>query len=425
MLLRISVSNHLSLRDPQELSFVTSSLKDPTDGLIECPASPTGFVLPALVIYGANASGKSNVVDAVETMRAMVLYSHARGYPGGGVLHQPFRLDEESSKRPSRFEVDFVTDGVRHHYGFEASDREFLSEWLYAFPKSRRRTLFQRDGNEFSFGRGLKGPNATIRRLTRPNSLFLSAAAQNDHERLTRVFAYFRSMTSDRDIAVQGPEASLRLGDQGLDSRVIEFLKRVDPGVAGYRHKKIDISEEQRVFTREFLAVINKVMKSDIDTEMIETAIQTQIELSHHSQTGKRVYFELKHESAGTRRLLVLLGPAFCALDASGSLFIDELDASLHTLACEAVLRLFCSQETNSKGAQLIATTHNAHLMRSSVLRRDQIWFTQKRRNGSTELYPLTDIRTRKGDNFESGYLQGRYGAVPFEAPYLALGSTK
>jgi len=118
---------------------------------------------------------------------------------------------------------------------------------------------------------------------------------------------------------------------------------------------------------------------------------------------------------AGHRRLLLGLSRLYRARDEGTPLAIDELDASLHTLAGAEVLKLFCSPETNPKGAQLIATTHDTNLMRSSSLRRDQLWFTQKDAKGATELYPLTDFKTRWGDNFELGYLQGRYGAVPFE----------
>ena len=137
------------------------------------------------------------------------------------------------------------------------------------------------------------------------------------------------------------------------------------------------------------------------------------IELAHRGRKGEAVYFDLDSESAGTRQLLMVLSLAFQALDKGVPLCIDEVDASLHTYASEAILKLFCLSEINRNGAQLIATTHDTNLMKSSVLRRDQLWFTEKTSEGATELYPLTDIRTRKGDNIELGYLQGRYGALP------------
>ena len=410
MLLRFSVSNHLSIRDSQELSFVPSSLKDESAGLIDCPAAPSGSLLPAAVIYGPNASGKSNLIEAIHTMRWMVLTSQTKGEPGGGVPRHPFKLDPASSQMPSRFDIDFVVDGVRHHYGFKASSQAFESEWLYAFPKSQRRTLFEREGDTFNFGRGLKGQNNDIAGLTRPNSLFVSAAAQSSHEYLSRIFGFFRSMLGVRGVAVDSVMASEQLTEQGMDSRVIDFLKKMNTGVIDYRRKETKFSEEFRAASQEIFAAVKRI-GGDIDMDFGDKRVT--IELAHLGQGGESVYLDLDRESAGTRRLLLVLDLAYKALDHGLSFCVDELDASLHTQASEEVLKLFCSPETNPKGAQLIATTHDTNLLQSSVLRRDQVWFTKKNSEGATQLYPLTDIRTRKGDNIERGYLQGRYGAVP------------
>ena len=202
MLLRFGVSNRLSIRDRQELSLTASSLKDPTEGLINCPSVPSGSVLPTALIYGANASGKSNLVDSRHEGNG-VEFSPQGGARGRGAATPPLRAgrDPQNSRIPTRFDVDFVMGGVRHHYGFEASDEAFLSEWLYAFPKAHRRTLFEREGGEFHFGRALGGQNKTIAALVRPNSLYVSAAAQNDHEQLSGVFAYFRSI---REVVAEG-----------------------------------------------------------------------------------------------------------------------------------------------------------------------------------------------------------------------------
>ena len=419
MLLRFSVSNHLSIRDSQELSFVPSSLKDESAGLIDCPAAPNGSLLPAAVIYGPNASGKSNLIDAIHTMRLLVLLSQTMGEPMGGpgdgvVPRYPFKLDPASSQMPSRFDIDFVVDGVRHHYGFKASSQAFESEWLYAFPKSQRRILFEREGDTFNFGRGLRGKNSNIADLTRPNSLYLSAAAQNNHEQLSKIFGFFQSISSVRGIAIRSGIASERLTKQGMDSRVIDFLKKMNTGVINYRRRKTDSPKEVRDASQEMFAVMKTIFGPRGDIGMDFGEKRDTFELAHHGRDGKSVYFELDRESAGTRRLLILLSFAYKALDHGLSFCVDELDASLHTQASEEVLKLFCSPETNPKGAQLIATTHDTNLLQSPVLRRDQVWFTKKNSEGATQLYPLTDIRTRKGDNIERGYLQGRYGAVPF-----------
>ena len=416
MLLRFGVSNHLSIRDSQELSLSASSLRErQEEKLIPCAAVPTRHVLPSVVIYGANASGKSNLIDAIYTMREMVLVSQTQWKPDGGVPRYPFKLDEDSPRLPTRFDIDFLIDGVRHHYGFEVSDTSFEAEWLYAFPKSYRQTLFERTGDEFHFGRGLRGQNRVIASLTRPNSLFVSAATQNDHEQLSEVFGYFRSLHGVRNIAVPGAAISSRLAKEELDSRVIGFLEKIDTGVFDYRQRESEPPEEIQGNPRELYALLAKRTGE-------ESPKQFTIELGHRGRGNEPFYLELKRESAGTRRLLVVLVFAFRALDEGAPLFIDELDASLHTRAAEAVLKLFCSRETNPKGAQLIATTHDTNLLDSSLLRRDEVWFTEKDPEGATQLYPLIDIRTRKGDNIEKGYLQGRYGAVPFDDPISALG---
>lgn len=418
MLLRFNVSNHLSIRDSQELLLTTSSLKDETVGLIDCASAPRGSVLPAVVVFGANASGKSNFVDALRAMQQMVLFSQTRGSPSGGVPRYPFRLDPSYPERPTRFEIDFVREGVRYHYGFETNDTAFLSEWLYAIPKSHRRTLFEREGSNFRFGRELKGRNNVIAGLTRPNSLFVSAAAQNSHEQLTVIFDYFKTLECLMSIE---PSSGLWLGNEAVDPRVIDFLGNIDTGICDHRRKETEPLEESRGALPEVLSAAIKLTNAPVNSN--ETGKQVTLEFAHQSRDGEQVYLDLGMESAGTQRLLVILTLAFRALDEGALLVVDELDVSLHTLASASVLKLFCSPETNPRGAQLVATTHDINLMRWAGLRRDQLWFTEKDSAGATLLYPLSDIRTRRSDDIAKGYLQGRYGAVPFADPTSALGT--
>lgn len=418
MLLRFGVENHLSIRDRQELSLAASSLKDSKAGLIECAAAPNGHAVPAAIIYGANASGKSNLVAALDFMRDTILLSHRRGEPGGSLPCKPFLLDPACAAAPSTFDADFVVDDVRYHYGFEASSEAFNAEWLYSFRTSRRQILFERKGKSFHFGRGLRGRNKVISDLTRPNSLFLSAAAQNDHEELSKVANFFQTLRVDTAFSVSGGMALIRLADKsGLNGRVIEVLEKVGTGVVGYQEREEEVPEDDQEKRRIFFSAVKKFVDVPVEFDLGNEGKDIAIELAHRGHDGEAVYFKLSRESAGTRRLLVLLGRVFRVLDEGAVLVIDELDASLHTKACEAVLALFSSPETNPKGAQMIATTHDANLMRSPLLRRDQVWFTEKDDHGATHLYPLTDIRTREGDNIAKGYLQGRYGAIPFAGP--------
>ncbi len=411
MLLRFAVSNYFSLRDLQVLDLTATKLKDENTGLIECLASPTGSILPAVVMYGANASGKSNYIAAMNTMRNLVLGSHTKFGPNDALPFHPFALDHESSKSPTHFEVDFVIDGIRYHYGFELTDKVFKSEWLYSFPKSRSRLLFKREGDHFDFGRELKGQNRNIAAMTRANSLFLSAATQNNHKQLSRIFSYFKTIRVFMIGITQGTKVSAYLSRNGLDPRVIAFLDNLDTGVIGYHITDNRISKVFLNFRRDMFASARKIFDESFNAEPEE--IEKIYELAHRGESGETFYFDLDLESTGTLRLLVVLSEIFRALDDGSSIYIDEIDTSLHTYACEALLKLFCSPETNLNGAQLIATTHDTNLMKSSLLRRDQVWLTKKGSDGATELYPLINFRTRASDNIKKGYLQGRFGAIP------------
>lgn len=418
MFLRFAVSNHLSIHESQELFFVASSLKDQDEGLLKCAAAPSGYVLPALVVYGGNASGKTNLVSAIDFVRDAVLYSHTRVDAMKAIRRLPFRLDVNAETEHTHCEVDFMLNGLRHQYGFTVSSERYESEWLYYFPSSHRRRLFDREGDEFQFGRDLRGQNVVISNLTRPDSLFVSAAAQNSHDYLTQVVALFQSIEILRNLTVPSQLAIARLNEEGdIDSRVIDFLRDIGTGVEAHEKKEVSTTDHERLIHREVNAMMSRLLDREDEFPDVEES-KVIYELAHKSSDGSLVTFELERESSGTRRLLLILSAVFKAIDYGTLIVVDELDASLHTHVCELILGLFSKAINNEKGAQLLATTHDTNLMRrwqkrSHPLRRDQLWFVAKNDIGATELYPLTDFKTRKNDDFERGYLEGRFGAVP------------
>ena len=417
MLLRFSVRNHLSLRDEEALTLTQSALKDNDIGLIGNPLYKPSSILPAAIIYGANASGKSNVVAALEMMQGHVVNSHSHGTPGGGIPRSSFALDDSQKLTTSKFEIDFITSSLRYNYGFETDGKVFTAEWLYCFPSGRIQKLFERKNQDFSFGRALRGQNKTIEGLTRNNSLFVSAAAQNDHEELLKVFSYVKNINFASHISVPSGLAMSLLKEGKVDERVIKFLERIGTGVVSYKNHEIDLSPNSKALTEGLRDLLSKILKIDLPTDFIENASKMSIQLGHKGEKSKIEYFELARESAGTRRLLVLLGLVFSALDAGSVIVIDELDASLHTQAVETLIAMFSTRKNNPKGAQLVATVHDTNILRSQYLRRDQIWFTEKDEFGATRLFPMSDIQTHKGDNLEKGYLEGRYGATAFSGP--------
>jgi AAA15 family ATPase/GTPase len=412
MLIRFGVSNYRSIRDYQELSLVASALKDQEADLIE----PTGIrekLLPIAMIYGANASGKSTILSAISFLRGAVVFSNERS-PSSKIPRFPFALSENYKGQPTRVDCDFLHDNVRYHFGFTARDDFFEEEWLFAFPDgNRRKWYYRKHGERISFGKHFKGKNQAIAALTRPNTLFLSSAAQNAHEQATMIFRFFESMFSRTITATLNHDALANELRDGIDSRILEFLRLADTGIAGGHVREVPVPDEvNKVFSR---------IKDVAAEEFSDVAVnipgpKRTLSLSHATGTNSEdpIFFDLTSESRGTLRLLKLLRPIFSALDSGATVFVDEIDGSIHTLLSKAVLGLFSSSKTNPKGAQLVATTHDTTLLCSRVLRRDQIWFTEKDLTGATSLYPLSDIRTRQADNLEKGYLEGRFGAIPF-----------
>lgn len=422
MLLKFRVKNFLSMRDEQELSFIASSLKDSSNSVHKAGTIINYDVLSAAIIYGANASGKSNVITALKHFQWDVTTSHSQRKANAKINRREFALDIESGSETTIFEIDFLLDGIRYTYGYEANEKRYVSEWLYSFPKGVVATLYERNYQEFKFGRSLKGRNKTISEFTRKNSLFLSTAAQNDHDQLSKISEFISNIRIQSTISESSESVTLSLGKNELDQRAIEFLQNIGTGVCGVKKEEEKLPSEAKAITSALIKAFSDTMEDmpEIDfAEFPET--RTKIKLGHLSREGAIKYFELSNESAGTRRLLVLLGPIFEVLDEGGMLVIDEIDASLHTKACELIVSLFNSKESNPKGAQLIATTHDTNLLMSDSIRRDQVWFTEKDLTGATSLYPLSDISTRKGDNLERGYLQGRFGGVPFSGTAIKM----
>jgi AAA15 family ATPase/GTPase len=406
MLLRFRFSNVRSFRTEQELSLVAGPFTDAPESVRHPDAIPEG-VLPVAAIYGANASGKTNVLRAIQFLSEAVSSSHREWKPDGPIPREPFLSDEESRQSPSEFELDFLTSGIRYRYGFRVDSALVLEEWLYAYPLGKKQTWFHRkQGKPILFGARMPGENRTIESLTRKNSLFFSAAAQNNHEALLPVYYWITTSPS-----VIGDRASYRKLTAMLCKLFPDYLAEVarlvsaaDLGISGVKAEP----------------VVNKLAVPG--TVFDEPTKKPDIHLMH--RLGDReAQFSWEQESHGTLAYLSLLGPVVHALKDGIPLCVDELDGSLHPLLSIQLIRLFNDPATNPKGAQLIFNTHDTNLLSSGLLRRDQIWFTEKKDDGSSQLFPLSDFKPRRTENLENGYLQGRYGAIPFVNPdaFLSL----
>jgi predicted ATPase len=422
MLLRFSFANSGAFWQKQEISFVASRLDDRTDGLLKAPRSVGVKVLPSIVLYGPNASGKTSVLKALSFVCTSRL-SHPRGVPGKGVPRTPFLLAEKGTEQPSEYELDFIADKVRYVYGFRCDNRRFSAEWLYSFPKGRPVKLFERSLQKFQFGRELKGRNKAIVGFNREDCTFLSTAAQNAHEGLASVYNFLAAIRVETDIIIDSGAQARSLDKRAPDQRTLDFLGKLGTGVTSFRKFKEKLSDDSKKLRKAILDVIAEAAKEKLpyDPEEDDTAI----ELGHLDLNGRETFLPLKLESSGTRRLLNVMRIVYTALDEGSVVAIDELEASLHTQACEAILALFAIKETNPKGAQLLTTTHNTNLLTSEYLRRDQVWLVEKDKKSLSSVYPLTNIKTRKSDNLEKGYLEGRFGAVPFTKSILTFVTEK
>lgn len=416
MLLRFSVENFRSIREKQELTLAASKLAD-DNSPVPSPNSETG-ILTVAGIYGANASGKSNVLAALAFMETAVLESHRNWAPDDPIPVTPFLLSRGTRDGTSAFCIDIELAGVRHEYGFEIDAVKVHREWLYAYPRGRRRTWFERnaaDAEEFKFGQHFLGENRTIATITRPNSLFLSAAAQVRHEQLRGLYRWF--LAGIRRVSnFRFPGITSRLCVDGeFRERLTPLLRAADLGVIDIEA----VEEAAKPLTdaqRDALIMLARAMgNEDAKTpeKWPDPEPTLKVSFRHRGESeDMSAFLSIDDESAGTRALFSLLGPVLEALEQGSLLIVDELDVSLHTLLAVEIVKLFSDRARNPKNAQLIFTSHDTHLL--SSLRRDQIWFVEKDGTGSTHLYPLTDFKTRRDERIEKGYLQGRYGGIPF-----------
>ena len=429
MLVRFSVANFGSFIEMQELSLVASALRDDEAGLIPWPnASDKGNrpqLLPTAFTFGPNAGGKSKFVDAVLFLRSQILYSHSKGNVEEPIPTDPFRLSPGNEKKPSIFVIEFLVNGVLHEYGFELSKTAVEAEWLYGFPKRRKQILFEREKTVFEFGRSIRGQNKRIEAFTRPNSLFLSAAAQNNHPQLSSLVKFIGDIGGMKSLSPNAALiSSVFTSHKNVDNRVL----RISSDKLTQVSSKLDnrFAGDQRKEMNSFRKILSiYASHSDPEPSLFSDVVREDEEyivLEHEGEKGFRAAFDIDEESAGTQRLLFLLPQLLRSLDTGALFLLDELDVSVHTLVCELILDLFRSTETNPFGAQLITTTHNIGLLRSELLRRDQIWFANKNRIGATQLSSMADFRTRRDDNRIKGYLEGRFGAIPFARRTADLG---
>ncbi len=405
MLIEFSVGNYLSFRDRMILTMAAAPVRRSARPDV-FPADKDLSLLKCAVIYGANASGKSNLFRAMAFMRHFALNSFRETGAHEEINAEPFRLSSETENMPSVFEIIFVQDGIRYRYGFEADHLKVHAEWLFHVPETKEAKLFVREGTDFEIGNHF-GEGKGLETKTRNNALFLSVSAQFNGRISGAVLKWFGNFDIISGFEDYTDMTIKYMEKGGARSRKIdEFLTAADLGILSASIDKT--------------AGLPKDIPRSVREALKNGPAEARIKTSHHKHDKNRKIVGSEHfglqenESKGAQKIFSLAGPVLTALDIGKTLVIDEMDAGLHPLITGFLIQLFRSGRDNPNNAQLIFNTHNTFILNTKNFGRDQIWFAEKDRYGATDLYPLLDYKAANHDSHEQDYILGRYGAIPY-----------
>ncbi|ANQ50848.2 ATP-binding protein [Flammeovirga yaeyamensis] len=414
MLIEFSVTNFRSIKNEQVLSLLPSSrVRKHTceNRLLMHKNYPQTETLASAVVFGANASGKSNLLRALEALSVMVQEGHDSAIGEGAKAYVPFRLDRLSRELPTEFYIRFIAlDGVQYEYELSRDAESITREALYSYPKQRRVKLFERTENmPVVFGKKMKGDKQSIARHVMPYQLLLAKGAQLGLQQLEAPWGFFKShlrayilyKSVYDDALLQGIAKHINNDETGrFLNNLTQLVNNADTGIKG-----IDVVQE--------------------DSEMMglfEGRRRFQIKTIHHSEDSEDdqpILFDLKEESIGTRKLVALGGLILRVLEAGDTLAIDELDQSMHPHLTRALIKLFHNPRTNPKRAQLIFSTHDASLLNNDLFRFDQVFISERSEEGITEISSVSDVPNLKKElPLEEWYLTGKFGGTPAINPF-------
>ena len=442
MLIEFSVSNYLSIKEAITFSMVASNavkeLESPTEGVnnVFWDITNKNKYLKSAVVYGANGSGKSNLLSAIGFYRRFILSSSNDRQADDEIKTIPFLLSTQTENTPSSFEMVFVIDTIRFRYGFEATKKTVTSEWLFGFDtenSNKESSYFTREyqvikvfNKNFKEGKGLENK-------TRPNALFLSTVAQLNGEVSNKIQNWLKTniiVISGLEDATTGYTIG-RLQDQKeFRKKIINFFKIINLGIEDIKIEATALDNLSKISPKkredEKIAALIQELKKELKERMKKGGDAKDITINaFHNKFNEAnklidtIALDFELESKGTQKLFGLLGPWFDTLEEGKILIVDELDSRLHTKLTAELLKIFQSS-INTKNAQLIFASHDTNLLRNDLFRRDQIWFTEKDNTGSTDLYSLVEYKinqatsVRNDASFEKDYLIGKYGAIPY-----------
>mgnify|MGYP000953266829 FL=1 len=401
MILEFSVKNFLSFKEKVTFSMIANSNKELNDNYVEIGGNK---VLKSAAIYGANASGKSNLFKIL-TLVVLMLRSSNSVDINAKLPLIPFKLDKGSVNKPSEFEIKFILDETRYVYGFIADKDKIYDEYLYYYPNGRETKIFDRTNiNEYSYTQKDEKILREIEAKNAQNKFFLATATNWNFDKTKAAYNFLTNgigTCNNLEILKNMAYKMYETNPDYLKDFAIDFLQKADFNIEDYQISQIDVPGE-------FLTAIPEFITKTLPDK--PKAYQV---LFKHKNSDN--YLSIDEESLGTQMIFAFIPFLADSLKNKKVLIIDELDKSLHPFLVQYIVEIFNDAEISKNGSQLIFNTHDTNLLDLNILRRDQIWFTEKNsETGESDLYSLSDFSVRKQENVEKGYMLGRYGAVPF-----------
>ena len=427
MLIEFRTANFLSFKDMVEFSMLASNDKTHEDDNTFPINNRNRRILKSAAVYGANGSGKTNFVRAIGFMRDLVLGESP-------IRNCAYKLDRTMKDEPSFFEIIFIKDNIRYRYGFEIDRKSVLSEWLFYVPTTREASLFTREKQNITISRSFR-EGKVLSDSIKKDKLFLSFVAQLNGASITQsIMEWFEDMSVmsglDSDLS-NTTDMLLEEGKSGKKRKkqVLDILNRFDAQIE-------DIAIEERYFVpiaipadleisdqaRAFIASVNTLFEKEGGGKKMPPRVIIYRKTYENGKESGIEEFDLRQqESDGTKKLFALAGSLVQSLETGKTIVVDELESKLHPLVTKEIVKLFNSNISNKKNAQLIFTTHDTNLLQGNHFRRDQIWFTEKDKYGSSHLYSLLEYKPRKDASFQKDYINGRYGAIPYIGDFNSL----
>lgn len=406
MLLEFSVKNYMSIKNEMTFSMLAGNDTEKSENLIYNKNNKEKF-LKTTAIYGANASGKSNFLNAITVAILNIRLSNIRNLNDELIEMVPFKFDKNTIKKPCEFRFVFIKNKIKYIYGFSADSTKVYTEYLYQYLTAKPSLVFERKNiNEYKFPQSEQKVLTELARKNTANKLFLATATAWNYKKAADAYRWLSediNVSTDyidvKDYAFTKYENDK---DGSLKRFTINLLNLIDIPIKDYN---LDVQEAQNI--------------SSINSMVPRKVKKVKLSIVHEVGNGKGGTndFELdfNDESLGTQNLFLFSPILKEAFETGKTVVIDEIDKSLHPLLVEFMIKLFQNPLVNKKNAQLIFNTHDTNLLTLDIFRRDQIWFTEKNpKTGATDIYPLDDFSVRKTENIQKGYLNGRYGAIPF-----------